>query len=55
MFYLGWMEKIRKAIGEGSIAEMIAKFIPPETHSKLQELLPDNGKPKTRRTGRARK
>ena len=55
MFYLGWMEKIRKSMGEGSIAEMIAKFIPAETHPKLQELLPDNCKPKTRRTGRARK
>jgi len=27
----------------------------PETHSKVQELLPDNGKPKTRRASRVRK
>jgi hypothetical protein len=52
MFYLGWMEKIRKAIGEGGIAEMIAKFIPPKTHSKLRELLPDNYKQKTRKIRR---
>ena len=55
VFYLEWMEKIRRSIGEGSIAEMIAKFIPPETHSKVQELLPDNGKLKTRKTSRATK
>jgi hypothetical protein len=55
MFYQGWMEKIRKSIGEGSIAEMIAKFIPPETYSKFQELLPDNYKQKTRKTRRNKK
>lgn len=55
VFYIGWMEKIRKAIGEGSIAEMVAKFIPPETHTKLQELLPENYKQKSRKTRRNRK
>jgi len=55
MFYLRWMEKIRKWIGEGSIAEMIAKFIPPEAYSKLQELLPDNDKQRARKTRRNRK
>lgn len=53
MFYLGWMEGIRKAMGESSIDKMIAKFIPPEIHLKLQEFLPDNCKPKTQRTGKA--
>ena len=55
VFYVGWMEKIRKSLGEGSIAEMISKFMPPEIHSKLQELLPDNGKSRAQRTGRVRK
>lgn len=55
VFYIGWMEKIRRAIGEGSIVEMVAKFIPPETHSKLQEVLPENYKQKSRKTRRNRK
>jgi queuine/archaeosine tRNA-ribosyltransferase len=38
VFYLGWMEKIRGAIGEGSIAEMISRFIPLQSLTKLQEL-----------------
>jgi len=40
VFYRSWMEQIRKAIAEGSIVDMIEKFIPPEALSRLQELLP---------------
>ncbi|MFZ2147909.1 MAG: hypothetical protein WAV28_11875 [Sedimentisphaerales bacterium] len=39
VFYLGWMEKIRGSIEEGNVAEMTARFIPPEILPKLQELL----------------
>ena len=46
VFYLGWMENIRKSIKEGNVTEMIARFIPPEIHSKWQELLPE---PKARK------
>jgi len=52
VFYMEWMEKLRKSIEEGSIAEMVAKFIPSEIHSKLQEILPENYKQETRKTFR---
>jgi len=55
VFYLEWTEKIRRSIGEGSIAEMIARFIPPKTLIKFQELLSNNGSSKTRRGRGARK
>jgi len=55
LFYLRWMEEIRRSIKEGNIAEMIAEFIPSEVHSRLQELLPGNSKPKAQKTGRKRR
>jgi queuine/archaeosine tRNA-ribosyltransferase len=55
VFYLKWVEKIRRSIEEGSIAEMITRFIPLKTLPKLQELLSNNGRSKTRRGSGARK
>lgn len=42
VFYMGWMESVRKSIRDGNIAEMITRFIPHEIHSNLWELLPKN-------------